>query len=88
MPTSATPFPVRKVRLVPTSFENATAVVLVLTPSSPNAPPPKLLLLVGPALARLRHPQRQIANGARIHPYRIARPADRRPAAGPGHMKA
>ncbi|KAF8551660.1 hypothetical protein OG21DRAFT_1512495 [Imleria badia] len=82
-----TAFPARKIRLVPTSFENADAVVLVLPPSVPNAPPPQPLLLVGPALARLRHPQGQLARGARVHPYRIARPADRRPPTVPSHTK-
>jgi hypothetical protein len=31
------------------------------------------LLLVGPALQHVRQPQRQLAKGARIHPYRVIR---------------
>lgn len=83
-----TPFLTRKIRLVPTSFENADAVVLVLPPSAPNAPPPQPFLLVGPALARLRQPQRKLAKGSRIHPYRIVRPSDRRPPTGPSYAQA
>ncbi|KAH7913297.1 hypothetical protein BJ138DRAFT_1178154 [Hygrophoropsis aurantiaca] len=77
-----------KIRLVPTTLEDADAIVFVppqtaslpgasaTTPVSQNQQP---LLLVGPALAHLRHPQRQLAKGARIHPYRIVRgPADSR----------
>lgn len=77
-----------KIRLVPTTFEHADAVVLVPPPDAPhmhpvfgitNPKPAQPLLLVGPALQRLRHPQRQIAKGTRFHPYRIVRsPADRR----------
>ncbi|OAX41287.1 hypothetical protein K503DRAFT_863983 [Rhizopogon vinicolor AM-OR11-026] len=77
-----------KIRLVPTTFEHADAIVLVLPPDAPhmyplsgitNLKPAQPLLLVGPALQHLRHPQRQIAKGARLHPYRIVRsPADRR----------
>ncbi|KAH0826670.1 hypothetical protein J3R83DRAFT_5058 [Lanmaoa asiatica] len=86
--TPTTPFPTRKIRLVPTSFENADAVVLISPPSASNTPSPQPLLLVGPALQRLRHPQRQLAKGARLHPYRIARgPSDRRPT-GPSHTNA
>ncbi|KAL0580494.1 hypothetical protein V5O48_001564 [Marasmius crinis-equi] len=73
-------------RLVPcSSLEDADAVVFV--------PPRSLqgqneqssaLLLVGPALNDLRHPQRKIAKGARIHPYKFARRSDTlRTPAGP-----
>ncbi|KAI9569914.1 hypothetical protein HD554DRAFT_2170906 [Boletus coccyginus] len=86
--TSTGPFPARKVRLVPTSFENADAVVLVPPPSAPNVPPPPPLLLVGPALARLRHHQCQLAKGARIHPYRVARgPSDQHSPTRPSHAQ-
>ncbi|KAJ8596148.1 hypothetical protein M405DRAFT_218865 [Rhizopogon salebrosus TDB-379] len=77
-----------KIRLVPTTFEHADAVILVLLSDAPhmhplscitNLKPAQPLLLVGPALQHLRNPQRQIARGARLHPYRIVRsPADRR----------
>jgi len=77
-----------KMRLVPTTFEHADAVVLVLPPDAvhmhplsgiTNLKPAQPLLLVGPALQHLRNPQRQMARGARLHPYRIVRnPADRR----------
>ncbi|KAK7060997.1 hypothetical protein VNI00_000732 [Paramarasmius palmivorus] len=60
-------------RLIPCSFDEADAVVVVPPPSTcPEVEPSKALLLVGPALNHLRHPQRQIAKGARIHPYRFA----------------
>ncbi|KAG1730819.1 uncharacterized protein EDB91DRAFT_1156084 [Suillus paluster] len=78
-----------KIRLVPTTFEHADAVVIVPPPDAPHVHPlsgvtnlkhpAQPLLLVGPALQHIRHPQRQIAKGARLHPYRIVRtPADRR----------
>ncbi|KAG1747405.1 hypothetical protein EDB19DRAFT_304343 [Suillus lakei] len=78
-----------KFRLVPTTFEHADAVVITPAPDAPHVHPlsgitnlkqrAQPLLLVGPALQRLRQPQRQIAKGARLHPYRIVRsPADRR----------
>ncbi|KAH7926162.1 hypothetical protein BV22DRAFT_1046279 [Leucogyrophana mollusca] len=74
-----------KIRLVPTTLEKADAVVVVPPPNAPHIPPlsgmspttmkqgQQALLLVGPALQHLRHPQRQLAKGARIHPYRIVR---------------
>ncbi|KAF9225745.1 hypothetical protein BS17DRAFT_777620 [Gyrodon lividus] len=75
-PASAS-YPTQKLRLVPTTFENADAVVLISPPSASHVSPPQPLLLVGPALQRLRHPQRQLAKGARLHPYRIIRgPSD------------
>ncbi|KAG0706918.1 hypothetical protein DFH29DRAFT_1076646 [Suillus ampliporus] len=78
-----------KIRLVPTTLEHADAVVIVPPPDAPHMHPlsgvtnlkqrAQPLLLVGPALQHIRHPQRQIAKGARLHPYRIVRsPADRR----------
>ncbi|KAG1776755.1 hypothetical protein EV702DRAFT_1106222 [Suillus placidus] len=78
-----------KIRLVPTTFEHADAVVVVPAPDAPHVhplsgvtnlkQPAQPLLLVGPALQRMRQPQRQLAKGARLHPYRIVRsPADRR----------
>lgn len=70
-------------RLVRSTFENADAVLIVPPPSAPFVPPlssiaraPKGqgLLLVGEAMHQhLRHPQRNLAKGARMHPYRIVR---------------
>ncbi|KAJ7043462.1 hypothetical protein C8F04DRAFT_1072148 [Mycena alexandri] len=57
-----------KVKLVPCSFADADAVVVIPPPGAPG----QGLLLTGPALAHLRHPQRQIAKGTRLHPYRFA----------------
>ena len=61
----------------------ADAVILVpppdayLTPDLPNYVPragrAQGLLLVGPAVHHVRQPQRQLAKGARIHPYRVVR---------------
>lgn len=79
----------RKIRLVYTSFENADAVLLVEPPSAPNTRPPQPLLLVGPALQRLRRRQRPLVKGTRVHPYRIDRgPSDRRPPTQPADTKA
>jgi hypothetical protein len=75
-----------KLRLVPCPLDVANAIVLV-TPPIPNpshesASPPEAeikdkqgqaFLLVGPAMNRFRHPQRQLSKGARVHPYRIVR---------------
>ncbi|KAJ7468036.1 hypothetical protein FB451DRAFT_1177688 [Mycena latifolia] len=57
-----------KLTLVPSSFADADAV-LVVPPTGAAKP----LLLTGVALAHLRHPQRQISKGTRLHPYRFAR---------------
>ncbi|KAJ7689398.1 hypothetical protein B0H17DRAFT_1202291 [Mycena rosella] len=62
-----------KLTLVPSSFADADAVVVVPPPSAADAKHGKPLLLTGAALAHLRHPQRQIARGTRLHPYRFAR---------------
>ncbi|KAK1232932.1 hypothetical protein PQX77_003945 [Marasmius sp. AFHP31] len=65
-------------RLIPcSSIEEADAVVFV-PPRSLQGPNEQssALLLVGPSLNELRHPQRKIAKGARIHPYKFARRTD------------
>ncbi|KAG6377397.1 hypothetical protein JVT61DRAFT_15194 [Boletus reticuloceps] len=77
------PFPPHKIRLVPTTFENANAVILVPPPHVPLQP----VLLVGSAVERLRHPRRQLPEGVRIHPYRVARPVDGRPPTGLSQTK-
>jgi len=51
-------------RLVPSDMAQAEAVVVV--PPSGQKP----LLLIGPALKLISHPQRRISQGARIYPYR------------------
>ena len=61
----------------------ADAVILIPPPNAypiptlPNYVPRngqgQGLLLVGPALQYVRQPQRQLAKGARIHPYRVVR---------------
>ncbi|TFY70317.1 hypothetical protein EVG20_g2678 [Dentipellis fragilis] len=71
------------------SFEDADAALVFPPPGAPYIPTisdlntnpgstealkqGKPLLLVGKAMEYLRHPQRRIAKGARIHPYRIVR---------------
>ncbi|KAJ6500399.1 hypothetical protein C8R45DRAFT_977512 [Mycena sanguinolenta] len=60
--------PSKKLTLVPSSFEDAQAIVVIPPPGTPG----QGLLLMGPALEHLRHPQRRIAKGTRLHPYRFA----------------
>ncbi|KAJ7108687.1 hypothetical protein C8R44DRAFT_743928 [Mycena epipterygia] len=63
-----------KFTLVPSSFEDADAVIVIPPPGAPHVPGAQLgqgLLLTGAALEHLRHPQRQIAKGTRLHPYRF-----------------
>ncbi|KAF9528367.1 hypothetical protein CPB83DRAFT_854488 [Crepidotus variabilis] len=72
-----------KFRLVPCPLEEADAAILVPPQDTPLAPRStnyvarngkgKGVLLVGPALEHVRHPQRPLAKGARLHPYRIVR---------------
>lgn len=66
----------QKIRLVPTTLENADAVV-VIPPSLPTSQgrQPQPLLLMGPALQRFRQPNRRLAKGARVHPYQMVRGA-------------
>ncbi|KAJ6542276.1 hypothetical protein B0H10DRAFT_1970588 [Mycena sp. CBHHK59/15] len=85
--SSSSPTSPSKIRLVPSSFEDATAILLIPPPDAPyipgvisvSAPSPEGprsgqgLLLFGSAMERLRHPLRQIAKGARLHPYRVVR---------------
>ncbi|KAJ3715162.1 hypothetical protein C8R42DRAFT_712634 [Lentinula raphanica] len=54
-------------RLVPTDMAHAEAVVVVPPPGPESQKP---LLLIGPALKLVNHPQRRIARGARVYPYR------------------
>ncbi|KAF8184985.1 hypothetical protein K438DRAFT_1974187 [Mycena galopus ATCC 62051] len=55
-----------KLTLIPSSFEDAQAIVLVTGTGTGQS-----LLLTGRALEHFRHPQRQIAKGTRLHPYRF-----------------
>jgi len=85
--SSPTPVDAPRYRLVRSTFENADAVLIVPPPTAPFVPPLSSsatpannfqkgqgLLLVGSAMRHhLRYPQRNIARGARIHPYRIVR---------------
>ncbi|KAF9010199.1 hypothetical protein BDQ17DRAFT_1347729 [Cyathus striatus] len=73
----------RKFTLLPCTLEEADAVVLIPPPETPYiptlkcpAPPPggkhgQALLLVGKAIDHVRHPQRPLAKGARVQPYRM-----------------
>ncbi|EAU89556.1 hypothetical protein CC1G_02445 [Coprinopsis cinerea okayama7 len=81
-PTSAT-MPAGQVRLVPCSFEEANAIIVMPTTSTNSAPSStgktsqqqqQPLLLVGSAMqqyVKLRHPQREMSKNARVHPYKI-----------------
>ncbi|KAJ7269661.1 hypothetical protein C8J57DRAFT_318099 [Mycena rebaudengoi] len=76
-----------KMRLVPSSFADANAILVIPPPETPYIPDitsacrsplesaraGQGLLLFGSAMEHLRHPQRQLAKGARLHPYRIMR---------------
>ncbi|KAG6907994.1 hypothetical protein DXG01_006529 [Tephrocybe rancida] len=80
--------PPLRFRLEPCSLADAQAIVLVPPPSAPFIPSSSMptpqqkqqaLLLLGPSLEYFRQPQRQLAKGARIHPYRIT-PSQRKDA--------
>jgi len=69
-------------RLVPCTFEEATAVVVVPPPTSTSSSPakgknPTPLLFTGRSLNQFRHLHPRTAKSGRIHPYRIA-PSTRR----------
>ncbi|KAF5379078.1 hypothetical protein D9615_005971 [Tricholomella constricta] len=88
VPSTASPnMPPLRFRLEPCTLDEAQAIVLIPPPSAPFVPststpaPQKkqqALLLLGPSM-QYRNPQRQLAKGARIHPYRIA-PSQRKDA--------
>lgn len=69
-------------RLIPCEMENAEAVILFPPPGAQDANVCNYstrngkgggILLVGPALHKIcRNPQRPLAKGARVHPYRVA----------------
>ncbi|KAJ7118626.1 hypothetical protein C8R43DRAFT_1241812 [Mycena crocata] len=68
-----------KLTLIPSSFEDADAIVVIPPPGAsldiaPGAQskPGQALLLLGFSLKRLHHHQCQIAKGTRMHPYRFA----------------
>ncbi|EPQ52025.1 hypothetical protein GLOTRDRAFT_132151 [Gloeophyllum trabeum ATCC 11539] len=61
-----------KFRLVPAPLASADAV-LVVPPPSASSQPDQPLLLVGDALRHVRGPGRELAKGARVHPYKIVR---------------
>jgi len=76
-------------RLVPSSFDDADAVLVIPPPNAPYVPTSlssplpcpapssgQALLLTGPSLDHFRQPLRQVAKGARVHPYRIVREGD------------
>ncbi|KZT19946.1 hypothetical protein NEOLEDRAFT_1151669 [Neolentinus lepideus HHB14362 ss-1] len=71
-PSPTTPPPAPKFKLVPASLESADAV-LVIAPFTASTERSQPLLLVGDALRHVRCPDRQIAKGARLHPYKIVR---------------
>ncbi|KAH6906784.1 hypothetical protein BKA70DRAFT_398306 [Coprinopsis sp. MPI-PUGE-AT-0042] len=70
--------PSGQVRLVRCDMQEANALILVPAPDTPfthpvlkGAKPGQSLLLVGHAMQQfVRHPQREISRGARMHPYR------------------
>lgn len=67
-----------KLRLEPCSLDDADAIILIRPEEQSSNYVSRQgkgrgVLLVGPALQQVRHPQRPLAKGARIHPYRIVR---------------
>ncbi|KAK7005820.1 hypothetical protein R3P38DRAFT_3214763 [Favolaschia claudopus] len=91
--SSRTPSPVpstssssasQKLTLIPSSMEDADAVVLVPSPDAPAIPgtrPGQSLLLTGPSIEQFRGSggSRSVPKGTRLHPYRFAN--RRRPSA-------
>ncbi|KAF7360210.1 hypothetical protein MVEN_00749800 [Mycena venus] len=69
--STSSPISPSKLTLIPSSFEDADAVVVVPPPGARSGTS-QSLLLTGPALEQLRHPRRQLAKGTRLHPYRFA----------------
>ncbi|KAJ6584567.1 hypothetical protein B0H19DRAFT_1249530 [Mycena capillaripes] len=68
----------QKLTLVPSSFEDAEAIVVIPPPGAAHGRgQSQSLLLTGLALEHLRHPQRPLAKGTRLHPYRFARTSRR-----------
>lgn len=69
-----------KFRLVPCPLEDAEAIIVVsdhpIGAQGADYAPRQAkhsALIMGPSLQRFRNPQRPLAKGARIHPYRIVR---------------
>ncbi|TFK34434.1 hypothetical protein BDQ12DRAFT_738181 [Crucibulum laeve] len=82
LPPSIPPIKHGKFTLVPCDLASANAVVLIPPPNTPFIPTPghpspsqakrgQALLLVGSALQHFRHPERPLAKGARMQPYRM-----------------
>ncbi|KAH9946882.1 hypothetical protein B0H21DRAFT_741445 [Amylocystis lapponica] len=84
--TTTDPRPMPNFSLVRTTFDKANALIVVgplaaldassRSPSPTTSPADRsrrgqAFLLIGPAMEQLRHPQRRLAKGARVHPYRI-----------------
>lgn len=81
------------------SFENADAALVLCSAGAPNASgaprmisspdalggikPGAPLLVVGPALERIRRPGTVLGKGVRMHPYRIVRPTNSPMASSP-----
>ncbi|KAG5646350.1 hypothetical protein DXG03_003673 [Asterophora parasitica] len=87
---SSAPMAPFRFRLEPCTLDEAQAIVLIPPPSASfvpstitSCPAPQqkqqALLLLGPSMQYFRNPQRQLAKGARMHPYRIA-PSQRKDA--------
>ncbi|OBZ67483.1 hypothetical protein A0H81_12560 [Grifola frondosa] len=89
IPSSSRPspyLPPSGFRLVHSTFDDADALVIIPPSTSrkfspaydDKSPANNAILLVGPAMERVRRSHGHLSNGVRVHPYRIAAPSHRR----------
>ncbi|KAL1742286.1 hypothetical protein HDZ31DRAFT_43591 [Schizophyllum fasciatum] len=64
--------------LAPCPLSEADAVLLFPPHDKAQGPSRGIMMLTGESVRQLRHPERRIARGARLQPYKIVRDARRR----------
>ncbi|KAI5825913.1 hypothetical protein K523DRAFT_282087 [Schizophyllum commune Tattone D] len=72
-PVAALPY-----ALAPCSLSEADAVLLFPPHDKSQGPSKGIMMLTGESVRQLRHPERRIARGARLQPYKIVRDTRRR----------
>ncbi|KAH8827971.1 hypothetical protein DL96DRAFT_1601097 [Flagelloscypha sp. PMI_526] len=78
-PVSSTSTTMDRVRFVPSTIEEAQAMIII-TPAGASDAQGRAVLVVGQTVEQIRNqPERSIAKGARVHPYRMVRTSYRRP---------